>query len=73
MPELRLNHSLYHPQAVEQATRDFARLATIEHQATQTESILQLSDLHPHFGERLVDEIANHALALSVQIWRSRQ
>ena len=72
MPELRLSHSLYDPQAVKTAVSDFARLATIEAQAGESETLLTLSDLHPHFGESLVDELANHALALSVQLWRAR-
>lgn len=73
MPELRLSHSLYDPKAVQSAVADFARLASIEVQAGESESLVRMSDLHPHFGERLVDELANHALALSVQLWRARQ
>jgi hypothetical protein len=72
MPELRLSHSLYDPQAVQAAVQDFVRLATVEVQASESESVVRLEDLHPHFGDRLVDELANHALALSVQLWRSR-
>ena len=71
MHELVFHRSLYEPLAVQEAARAFAQLATVTVEQNEADTRVTLADLHPHFGERLVDEFANYALQASVQAWRS--
>jgi hypothetical protein len=63
--------SLYAEEAVEaaaEAYRELASFAIVPHAA---EIELQVSDIDPEFGARLLDEVSNHVLYETVQRARS--
>lgn len=70
MHELRFHRSLYAVEAVRSAARAFDQLATVTVEENDADTRVTLTDLHPHFGDRLVDEFANYTLQAAVQAWR---
>jgi hypothetical protein len=68
---LHFARSLYAKSAVEQAARDFAELAKIEIVVGDTEVQLVVTDPDPELAAVLLDELANHALFLTVNAARS--
>ena len=72
MHELRFHRSLYAPEAVQAAARAFEQLASVTVEQNEHDTLVGLADLHPHFGDRLVDEFSNYVLRASVQAWRGQ-
>ena len=64
--QLVFARSLYARQAVEQAAKDFAELAKIEVTVRDDEVELSITEPDPDVAHVIVDEIANHALFLTV-------
>ncbi|MCB9759235.1 MAG: hypothetical protein H6739_05305 [Alphaproteobacteria bacterium] len=62
MLELRFSRSLYAEDAVARAVAAFGQLATIELDRQPSDLVVRLTDLHPAFGPRVADELANYAL-----------
>lgn len=62
MPELRLSRSLYDEQSVTDAVQAFSKLARIAMDTHESEFVLKIDDAHPHFADRLEDELANYVL-----------
>lgn len=67
MAELRLHKSLYAEPAVRATVAAFARLARLELRDLGPEWAVDIQDPHPRLADRLEDELANYALAATVQ------
>ncbi|HMR05904.1 MAG TPA: HxsD-like protein [Polyangiaceae bacterium] len=63
--------SLYAKEAVEQAAQDFAELAKIEVIVGDHDVQLVVTEPDPELAPVLMDELANHALFLTVSAARS--
>ena len=59
--------SLYSVDAVKQAVEAFAHLGKLEIEAADDAVTVVLSDPDPEVADVLLDELGNHALALTVQ------
>ncbi len=59
--------SLYAPEAVNEAAKAFEHLARLEVNAREDDIELSISDPDPDVADVLLDEIANHVLALTVR------
>ena len=59
------SRSIYLPDAVQRATQAYGSLAQFVVQTADHEIVVQISEVHPHFQERLeelLDAFCNHAL-----------
>ncbi len=68
--QLLFARSLYAKEAVEQAAKDFAELAKIDVKVRDDEIELSITEPDPDVAPVIVDEIANHALFLTVAATR---
>lgn len=59
--------SLYAEEAVEAAAEAYRELASFAIVPHASEIELQVSDIDPEFGARLLDEVSNHVLYETVQ------
>lgn len=69
--QLRFHRSLYAPEAVEQAVRAFADLATIEVRTNPEHTLVVIANARPEVAAVLADELANYALVEAIA--RSRE
>jgi hypothetical protein len=69
--QVRFHRSLYAPEAVEEAVRAFADLATLEILRNAEDTLVVIQHAHPSVSGVLADELANFALAETVA--RSRE
>lgn len=68
---IRFARSLYAREAIERTAAEFAELARIQVTEDNDSIDLVLEDPDPELAEVLADEIANHALFLTVRQARS--
>jgi hypothetical protein len=64
---LELSSSLYSEDAVRKTVEAFAHLGKLELEEREDAMVLTLSEPDPEVADELIHEIANHALALTVQ------
>lgn len=69
--QVRFHRSLYSPEAVEEAVRAFADLATLEVLRNPEDTLVVIQHAHPSVRGVIADELANFALAEAVA--RSRE
>lgn len=67
---LHFTRSLYAPEAVQEAARAFAHLATLDVSLGEDDVALVATDIDPEVADVLLDELANHALVLTAQARR---
>ena len=65
--ELRLSRSLYSESALDRSCAAFASLATVTVRRDPDAFCVTISAPHPAYGDRLVDEFANHVLAGTIR------
>jgi len=65
--ELRFHRQLYSGEAVDQAVKAFAGFAAFELERTDDHWVVRLTANNPGLARRLVGELGNHALGLTVQ------
>lgn len=69
--QVRFHRSLYAPEAVDEAVRAFADLATLEVLRNPEDVLVIIQHAHPSVSNVIADELANFALAETVA--RSRE
>lgn len=67
MTELRFDRQLYSGEAVDQAVKAFAGFAAFELEQTDAHWVVRVTPRDPKLARRLLGELGNHALGLTVQ------
>lgn len=65
--KLCLHRDLYPEEAVRRGLADFGKLATLSLDQDGADWVIDVQDPHPHFADRLVDELANYILGLAAR------
>lgn len=65
--ELRFSRILYSGEAVDEAVKAFARFASFELEQTDDHWVVRARPNDPKLARRLLGELGNHALGLTVQ------
>jgi len=69
--QVRFHRSLYAPEAIEEAVRAFADLATLKVLANPEDTLVVIEHVHESVRDVIADELANFALSETVA--RSRE
>lgn len=65
--ELRLHRQIYSGEAVDEAVKAFARFARFDLEQTEDHWVVRAHPHDPALAPRLLGELGNHALGLTVQ------
>lgn len=63
---LCFHRDLYAESAVRAAVAAFDKLATLRLEEDGADWVVHIADPHPHFADRLADELGNYCLQLTV-------
>ncbi len=68
---LSFSRSLYRLEAVEEVVSAFSALGELEVRDDGAHILVEVGELHPSLGERVLDELKNHALVRTIELDRS--
>ena len=62
MAEVNFSRSIYSVEAIKKGIDDYQDLAKFSLEERTNEAVVTIEDIHPSFGEILIDSFCNHVL-----------